>query len=55
MSRKRGKISALREFRDQAERDLVISTLKRNNGNVGQSRSSWVCGEPIRFTAVWRC
>ena len=33
----RGKISALREFRDQAERDLVISTLKRNNGNVSQS------------------
>ena len=33
----RGKISALREFRDQAERDLVSSTLKRNNGNVSQS------------------
>ena len=33
----RGKISALREFRDQAERDLIIGTLKRNNGNVSQS------------------
>ena len=33
----RGKVSALREFRDQAERDLVIGTLKRNNGNVSQS------------------
>jgi len=33
----RGKVSALREFRDQAERDMVIATLKRNNGNVSQS------------------
>ena len=33
----RGKVSALREFRDQAERDLVITTLRRNNGNISQS------------------
>jgi transcriptional regulator of acetoin/glycerol metabolism len=33
----RGKVSALREFRDQAERDMVIGTLKRNNGNISQS------------------
>jgi DNA-binding NtrC family response regulator len=33
----RGKVSALREFRDQAERELVIATLRRNNGNVSQS------------------
>jgi len=33
----RGKVSALREFRDQTERDMVIDTLKRNNGNISQS------------------
>lgn len=33
----RGKVSALREFRDQAERDMVIGVLKRNNGNISQS------------------
>ncbi len=33
----RGKPSALKEFRDNAERDFVIATLKRNHGNVSQS------------------
>jgi two-component system nitrogen regulation response regulator NtrX len=33
----RGKISALKEFRDNAERGFVIEALKRNNGNVSQS------------------
>jgi DNA-binding NtrC family response regulator len=29
--------SALKEFRDNAEREFVIATLKRHNGNVSQS------------------
>jgi two-component system nitrogen regulation response regulator NtrX len=29
--------SALREFRDQAERDFILATLKRNLGNISQS------------------
>jgi two-component system nitrogen regulation response regulator NtrX len=29
--------SALREFRDQAERDFILTTLKRNLGNISQS------------------
>jgi two-component system nitrogen regulation response regulator NtrX len=29
--------SPLREFRDQAERDFILSTLKRNLGNISQS------------------
>jgi transcriptional regulator of acetoin/glycerol metabolism len=33
----RGKVSALKEFRDLAEREFVIGALKRNNGNVSQS------------------
>jgi transcriptional regulator with PAS, ATPase and Fis domain len=33
----RGKVSALKEFRDGAEREFVIEALKRNNGNVSQS------------------
>jgi two-component system nitrogen regulation response regulator NtrX len=33
----RDKVSALKEFRDLAEREFVISALKRNNGNVSQS------------------
>jgi two-component system nitrogen regulation response regulator NtrX len=33
----RGKVSALKEFRDSAERGFVIESLKRNNGNVSQS------------------
>jgi DNA-binding NtrC family response regulator len=33
----RGKVSALKEFRDDAERGFVIEALKRNNGNVSQS------------------
>jgi DNA-binding NtrC family response regulator len=33
----RGKVSALKEFRDGAERQFVIEALKRNNGNVSQS------------------
>ena len=33
----RDKISALKEFRDNAERGFVIEALKRNNGNVSQS------------------
>jgi two-component system nitrogen regulation response regulator NtrX len=33
----RGKVSALKEFRDSAEREFVIEALKRNNGNVSQS------------------
>jgi len=28
---------ALREFRDKAERDFIIATLKKNNGNISQS------------------
>lgn len=33
----RGRTSALKEFRDGAEREFVIASLKRNNGNVSQS------------------
>jgi DNA-binding NtrC family response regulator len=33
----RGKVSALKEFRDTAERGFVIDALRRNNGNVSQS------------------
>jgi two-component system nitrogen regulation response regulator NtrX len=33
----RGKVSALKEFRDLAEREFVIEALRRNNGNVSQS------------------
>ena len=33
----RGRASALKEFRDGAEREFVIEALKRNNGNVSQS------------------
>jgi two-component system nitrogen regulation response regulator NtrX len=33
----RGRPSALKEFRDQAEREFVIAALKRNHGNVSQS------------------
>jgi two-component system, NtrC family, nitrogen regulation response regulator NtrX len=33
----RGRTSALKEFRDSAERQFVIEALKRNNGNVSQS------------------
>lgn len=33
----RGRTSALKEFRDGAEREFVIEALKRNNGNVSQS------------------
>ena len=33
----RGRTSALKEFRDNAEREFVIAALKRNNGNVSQS------------------
>ena len=33
----RDKVSALKEFRDLAEREFVIDALKRNNGNVSQS------------------
>jgi two-component system, NtrC family, nitrogen regulation response regulator NtrX len=33
----RDKVSALKEFRDLAEREFVIGALKRNNGNVSQS------------------
>jgi transcriptional regulator of acetoin/glycerol metabolism len=33
----RDKISALKEFRDNTEREFVIEALKRNNGNVSQS------------------
>ena len=33
----RGRASALKEFRDGAERGFVIESLKRNNGNVSQS------------------
>jgi DNA-binding NtrC family response regulator len=33
----RGRVSALKEFRDGAEREFVIGALKRNNGNVSQS------------------
>ena len=29
--------SALRTFRDQAERDFILATLKRQNGNISQS------------------
>ena len=29
--------SALKEFRDNAEREFVIAALKRHNGNVSQS------------------
>jgi DNA-binding NtrC family response regulator len=29
--------SALREFRDKAERDFIVATLKRNLGNISQS------------------
>jgi two-component system nitrogen regulation response regulator NtrX len=29
--------SSLREFRDQAERDFILATLKRNLGNISQS------------------
>ena len=29
--------SALKEFRDNAERDFIIAALKRNHGNVTQS------------------
>lgn len=29
--------SALKEYRDRSERDYIIATLKRNNGNVSQS------------------
>lgn len=29
--------SALKEFRDNAERDFIIATLKKNHGNVSQS------------------
>jgi two-component system nitrogen regulation response regulator NtrX len=29
--------TALKEYRDQAERDYIISTLRRNNGNVSQT------------------
>ena len=30
-------ISALKEFRDRAERDHIIATLRRLNGNVSQA------------------
>jgi DNA-binding NtrC family response regulator len=30
-------VSALKEFRDRAERDHIIATLRRNNGNVSQT------------------
>jgi two-component system nitrogen regulation response regulator NtrX len=33
----RGKPSALKEFRDNAEREFVIEALRRNHGNVSQS------------------
>jgi two-component system nitrogen regulation response regulator NtrX len=33
----RDKVSALKEFRDLAEREFVIEALRRNNGNVSQS------------------
>jgi two-component system nitrogen regulation response regulator NtrX len=33
----RGRPSALKEFRDQAEREFVIAALRRNHGNVSQS------------------
>ena len=33
----RDKVSALKEFRDLAEREFVVDALKRNNGNVSQS------------------
>jgi two-component system nitrogen regulation response regulator NtrX len=33
----RDKVSALKEFRDLAEREFVIDALRRNNGNVSQS------------------
>jgi DNA-binding NtrC family response regulator len=29
--------SALREFRDKAERDFIVATLKRHGGNVSQA------------------
>ena len=32
-----GGASALRDFRDKTERDFIINTLKKNNGNVSQS------------------
>lgn len=31
--------SALKEFRDRSERDFIIATLRRNNGNISQSAS----------------
>jgi DNA-binding NtrC family response regulator len=36
-SPERGSGSALRTFRDAAERDFILATLKRNNGNISQS------------------
>jgi transcriptional regulator of acetoin/glycerol metabolism len=33
----RDEVSALKEFRDLAEREFVIEALRRNNGNVSQS------------------
>ena len=33
----RGKTSALKEFRDSAERQFVIEALRRNHGNISQS------------------
>jgi transcriptional regulator of acetoin/glycerol metabolism len=30
-------VSALKEFRDRAEREHIIATLRRHNGNVSQS------------------
>jgi len=32
-----GNGSALKEFRDNAEREFIIGTLKRNSGNISQS------------------
>jgi DNA-binding NtrC family response regulator len=29
--------SALKEFRDSAERDFIIAALKKNHGNISQS------------------
>jgi two-component system nitrogen regulation response regulator NtrX len=36
-SGEQGASSALREFRDKTERDFIIHTLRKNNGNVSQS------------------
>ena len=38
--------SPLKEFRDRAERDFILETLKKNNGNISQSATELGVGRP---------